>query len=254
MNNDKKIVLGSTIALVTMLIGTVTTITIVSSKNPTLGTKRKVDIELEQEAEKINKSENIYYNYSDKAPVSEKVVEENAMQEITDETQNTTNNQTNEEKNNVVTEIVKRELKFSTPLAKDTYEIVDTFSDKYLGFTQTYIETIIFKINFKSGNPGIIYKVNKDDTQVYAMEDGKVISVGDNTGKNAGYSIIIEHENGIKTEYYCLKKVQVKEGAMVKKGDKIALVGNIGSTLLKNELRIYMLLDDKIVNPETYLK
>ena len=227
------------------------TVVKVTSSNAGTSAKRNVDIEVENEAQKINKAENIYYDYKDKAPVTEKVVEESAMQDLDEASKGDA--QTENKEDNVVTEIVKKEFRFVTPLAKDTYEIADTFSDKYRGFNQSYIETIIFKVNFKTGTPGIIYKVNKDDTPVYAMEDGEVISIGDNTSKNAGYSIIIQHDNGVKTEYYCLKKAEVASGAKVKKGQKIALAGNIGSTLLKNELRIYMLDGDRIVNPEDYI-
>lgn len=158
-----------------------------------------------------------------------------------------------ENNNKVVTEIVEKKLNFSLPLSKDSYEILDKFDEKYIGLNQVYIETIIFKVSFKTGNPGIIYRVKKDNTPVYSMESGKVISVGDNTAKNAGYSIIIEHSNGIKSEYYCLKKVDVTSGMDIKKGQKIAEVGDLGNTLLRNELRVYVLEGDKIVDPNKYI-
>ncbi len=247
MNKDKKIVIIASISLVMLLFATVTTIVVFSSTKEKTVAKRAVDIELEKEQAKINKSENIYYNYKEKAPVSEKIVEESAMQDLDQE-------KTESKKENVVTEVIKREFSCVQPLAKNTYEIVDTFAEKYEGFNQTYIETIIFKINFKSGNPGIIYKAKKDNTKVYAIEAGTVIAVGDNTARKAGYDIIIEHENGVKSEYYCLKEVKIKKGDKVKRGQNIAIVGDIDSTLLKNELRVYILENDKIVNPSKYIK
>ena len=251
MNNDKKTILLLSTVLVVTLAGSIGIITEISLNNKNKVSKKDVDIQLEVEADKISKSRNIYSQYQDKAPVSEQIVEDNAMKDMEGD-DNKKEEKT--EENKVVTEIIKSEFNFRVPLEKNKYEIEDLFSDEYEGLTQTYIETIIFKVNFKSGNPGIIFKVKEDNTPVYAMEDGVVESISDNTSKNAGYSIIISHANGMKTEYYCLKQGKVTKGQKVKKSQIIALAGDIGSTLLKNELRIYMLQGDRIINPLEYIK
>lgn len=74
-------------------------------------------------------------------------------------------------------------------------------------------------------------------TEVKAVADGKVVKVvTDDAPVNGvlktgmGVTVVIEHSNGIQTAYSCLAEdVKVKEGAAVKKGQVIGVVGNIST-------------------------
>lgn len=63
---------------------------------------------------------------------------------------------------------------------------------------------------------------------IYAAGSGKVVF----TGKNSGYGnyVIIDHGNGFRTVYAHLKSYSVKVGDWVKKGQKIAKMGNTGTS------------------------
>jgi murein DD-endopeptidase MepM/ murein hydrolase activator NlpD len=68
--------------------------------------------------------------------------------------------------------------------------------------------------------------LNDVGTPVYAPGSGKVVYVGKKVG--LGITLEIDHGFGYKTVYGHLHKVLVKEGQLVKRGDKIALSGNTG--------------------------
>lgn len=63
---------------------------------------------------------------------------------------------------------------------------------------------------------------------IYSAGSGKVVF----TGKNSGYGnyVIIDHGNGFRTVYAHLKSYSVKVGDWVKKGQKIAKMGNTGTS------------------------
>ena len=67
---------------------------------------------------------------------------------------------------------------------------------------------------------------NNYGTPVYAPGNGKVISVG----RQSGYGLVVEIEHGFgyKTIYAHLSKSLVKKGQLVKRGQKIAKSGNSG--------------------------
>ncbi|RJR51305.1 MAG: M23 family metallopeptidase [Desulfobacteraceae bacterium] len=63
-------------------------------------------------------------------------------------------------------------------------------------------------------------------TPIFAPAEGIVESVGRLRGY--GLQVSIEHGHGLVTSYSHLKKILVKAGQKVRKGQKIALVGNTG--------------------------
>jgi murein DD-endopeptidase MepM/ murein hydrolase activator NlpD len=85
---------------------------------------------------------------------------------------------------------------------------------------------------------------------VYATAEGKVLLAewdGDH-----GNHILIDHTQGIKTQYLHLNKMLVSRGTKVLKGQLIGLVGSTGrstGTHLHYEVRI----NDVPVNPRPYL-
>jgi murein DD-endopeptidase MepM/ murein hydrolase activator NlpD len=68
----------------------------------------------------------------------------------------------------------------------------------------------------------------KLNTPVYAPADGVVEWAGYHKKSGFGYLVILQHNYGFKTYYAHLKKVAVKSGTFVKKGDLIAYTGNSG--------------------------
>lgn len=63
-------------------------------------------------------------------------------------------------------------------------------------------------------------------TPIYASADGVVDFSGWKNG--FGYIVIIDHENGYKTYYAHNSRLLIKKGAVVVKGQKIALMGSTG--------------------------
>lgn len=92
---------------------------------------------------------------------------------------------------------------------------------------------------------------NKRYTNIYAAGDGKVVEAT-RVGGYGNY-IMIDHGNGFCTVYAHLSSYDVKVGDWVKKGQKIAKMGNTGtstSTHLHFEIRI----NNVPINPVLYLE
>ncbi|MDB9823301.1 M23 family metallopeptidase [Deltaproteobacteria bacterium] len=85
---------------------------------------------------------------------------------------------------------------------------------------------------------------------VIAPSDGVVSSVGNTYG--FGTIITINHGYGLKTRYAHLSKVLVKKGQSVKRGEKIALVGNTGRSTGPH-LHYEVHLKSVPVNPMNYI-
>lgn len=135
-------------------------------------------------------------------------------------------------------------LSFLEDTNNQTDEVLSELSDKkeelqsYLEHLPTYWPTKGV-IESEFGNRlHPIYKKYMDHTgadiggkkgnSIYAAATGKVIFVG----KSSGYGnyLDIDHGNGIVTRYAHCSKLLVTKGQSVKVGDKIALVGNTGTT------------------------
>ncbi|MBE6208892.1 MAG: M23 family metallopeptidase [Rikenellaceae bacterium] len=76
---------------------------------------------------------------------------------------------------------------------------------------------------------GVDYTV-PEGTRVFATADGVVKKITTrNTG--SGLTLVLEHEGGYETTYSHLRKVTVRRGNKVRRGDIIALTGNSGLSL-----------------------
>jgi len=86
---------------------------------------------------------------------------------------------------------------------------------------------------------------NSTGTPIYAADDGYVALAGQDTW-GYGLQVILEHGNGYKTRYAHLSKILVKGGQIVKRGEKIALMGSTGRStgphlhfeIIKNGVRL----------------
>ena len=87
-------------------------------------------------------------------------------------------------------------------------------------------------------------------TSIIAPADGTVTFMG--TKGSLGKCIVIKHGYGMVTRYGHLKKYLVKPGTRVKRGDKIALVGNTGRSTAPH-LHYEVHLNGIPVNPVKYI-
>ncbi|MDP8322860.1 MAG: M23 family metallopeptidase, partial [Candidatus Stygibacter australis] len=89
-------------------------------------------------------------------------------------------------------------------------------------------------------------------TSVYAVTSGKVTKAKNN-GNGYGNEVLINHDNGMITQYAHLSKISTSYGRKVKKGQ---LIGRIGSTGVSTgpHLHFGVKKHGKWVNPRTNLK
>ena len=74
-------------------------------------------------------------------------------------------------------------------------------------------------------------------TPIIAVADGTVTFAGWRSGY--GWFVIVSHANGYQTAYGHNSKLLVNAGQKVKRGDKIALIGNTGERILEESLAGY---------------
>jgi lipoprotein NlpD len=86
---------------------------------------------------------------------------------------------------------------------------------------------------------------------VTAADDGKVVYAG-NSLRGYGNLVIIKHDNTYLTAYAHNRALLVKEGDTVKKGQKIAEMGDTDATSVK--LHFELRVNGRPVNPTQYLQ
>ncbi len=91
---------------------------------------------------------------------------------------------------------------------------------------------------------------NRVGTPIIATADGVVVKTG--RDRALGNYIIISHGYGMKTEYGHLSKILVKRGKKVKRGQKIALMGNTGRSTGPH-LHYTIIVNGMPVNPRKYI-
>jgi len=123
---------------------------------------------------------------------------------------------------------------------------------KFLGITSKFgwrTHPILHKKEF---HPGIDLRA-KRNTPVVATADGIVEYAGYHKRSGYGNLLIIDHNFGFKTLFGHLKKIVVKNGQFVKKGDIIAYTGNTGLSNgphLHYEVRYLSM----VLNPYNFMK
>lgn len=90
----------------------------------------------------------------------------------------------------------------------------------------------------------------REGKPIVAPADGRVTFVGNNGG--LGRTLVVDHGHGTVTRYAHLKECLVKPGHQVKRGDKIALVGNSGRSTGPH-LHYEVHLNGIPVDPENYI-
>ena len=103
---------------------------------------------------------------------------------------------------------------------------------------------------FSETNKGIDI-AGKVGEPVLAASDGKVVYAG-NSLRGYGNLVIVKHDNTYLTAYAHNSKLLVKEGDTVRKGQKIAEMGDTDATSAK--LHFELRVNGKPVNPTPYLQ
>ncbi|WP_439650823.1 peptidoglycan DD-metalloendopeptidase family protein [Polynucleobacter parvulilacunae] len=103
---------------------------------------------------------------------------------------------------------------------------------------------------FSETNKGIDI-AGKVGEPVLAASDGKVVYAG-NSLRGYGNLLIVKHDNTYLTAYAHNSKLLVKEGDAVRKGQKIAEMGDTDATAAK--LHFELRVNGKPVNPTPYLQ
>ncbi|MFH1372744.1 MAG: peptidoglycan DD-metalloendopeptidase family protein [bacterium] len=91
---------------------------------------------------------------------------------------------------------------------------------------------------------------NHRGTPIIATADGRVFSVGGNSG--LGKIVAIDHGYGFRTRYAHLSEIKVKRGQRVKRGDIIGLMGSTGYSTGPH-LHYEVIRNGKTVNPASYI-
>ena len=103
---------------------------------------------------------------------------------------------------------------------------------------------------FSETNKGIDI-AGKVGEPILAASDGKVVYAG-NSLRGYGNLVIVKHDNTYLTAYAHNSKLLVKEGDAVRKGQKIAEMGDTDATSAK--LHFELRVNGKPVNPTPYLQ
>jgi murein DD-endopeptidase MepM/ murein hydrolase activator NlpD len=105
-------------------------------------------------------------------------------------------------------------------------------------------------INKRSAFHAGIDVMSRSNTKVKAPADGRVFRKGYDS--DYGYYIILDHGNGYKTLFGHLKKILIKKGQSIERGEVIGLIGSTGRSTgphLHYEIRYR----GKTVNPWKYV-
>ena len=84
-------------------------------------------------------------------------------------------------------------------------------------------------------------------TPIYAIHDGRVVTVGMDTSGFGNY-LIIEDEEGVRSTYAHCDTIGVREGQLVEKGDPVATAGSTG-TSTGSHLHLELRQDGEYLNP-----
>ncbi len=142
--------------------------------------------------------------------------------------------------------------------------------------TKTYVENVttqdgqveqIRSIGFKLRRPtqGVLTQgfhsrhyaidiANRMNTPIYASASGKVIKSADGWNYGYGRYVVVDHGNGIRTLYAHMNVRKIEEGAEVKTGQLIGLMGNTGNVFGPTGIHLHyeVHIRNRKVNPFSY--
>ena len=168
-----------------------------------------------------------------------KDVELDRLKTVFNDTTETINNVEDSINENVIfdDENVKTVIEETTPVIANT-NILKPYKDKSVKLTKSYYDkdsdektqenSIIFYGNTYMQNLGSEYSSNKQ-FDVISVIDGTISNV--TKDDTTLYTVEIKHDNDLVTIYEYLENVDVAEGDIIKKGDRIGLSGK---TIINN--------------------
>lgn len=121
------------------------------------------------------------------------------------------------------------------------------------GFSWPARGTIISRFGPKKGglyNDGINIRAS-EGSSIFASDNGEVVYAG-NELRGYGNLVLLKHSNGYVTAYAHARDILVRKGDVVKKGEKIASVGNTGHVSVP-QLHFSIRKGRKAINPQSYL-
>jgi murein DD-endopeptidase MepM/ murein hydrolase activator NlpD len=116
-----------------------------------------------------------------------------------------------------------------------------------------------------AGKHGGIDLVGKEGSPIFAAGSGRVVDIRPNPSTTYGYQVVIDHGNGVFTQYAHLKEgsLLVKPGDRIEAGDQIAGMGRTGNTPKAGDTHLHFEVrigsaspaaaGGKTVDPLTYL-
>lgn len=145
--------------------------------------------------------------------------------------------------------VVAAETKIVRPYKDSEITILKDFYD-YQADESSQEKAIINYNNTYLQSSGVSYG-GKDDFDVTAILDGKVISVEND--ETLGTTVQIEHDNNIISVYQSLKDVTLKENDKISQGD---VIGKSSTSNLDKDLGSHLyfelIVNGKTVDPENY--
>ena len=129
-------------------------------------------------------------------------------------------------------------------------EVSPSFSPVKKGYVSSSFGTRRDPFNGRTRSHNGIDFAGPRGTDIYSVASGVVSFVG----RKGGYGIAVEvdHGDNIVSRYAHLNKALVEKGAVIKKADKIALMGSTGRSTGPH-LHLEILLNGKRVDPQLYL-
>lgn len=145
--------------------------------------------------------------------------------------------------------VVASETKILRPYKDGEVTILKDYYD-YQADESAQEKSIIIYQNTYLQSSGVSYG-GKEEFDVTAVLDGKVISVDEN--ETLGTTVKLEHDNNIISVYQSLKDVTVKVDDRISQGDIIAKAGtNNLNKDLGTHLYFELIINGKVVDPENY--
>lgn len=135
------------------------------------------------------------------------------------------------------------------PFNNEAVKVKKSFYD-VKGTEEEQAKSLIFYEGTYMKNTGVLYAAN-EKFDVLSVLDGTVLSVKQDD--ILGWAVEIEHNTNLRTVYYLMDKVSVKEGDFVVQGTTL---GVSGATKINqedsNNLLFEVYLNGSLVNPEEF--